>query len=371
MAIRPPAAWIRQAGSGPVLVKFFQPHDDPKRRSELLVTHLQSGNPTPLETFKKQARTLVTADYPGAKVLEEKEIPIAGKRAFRITFVHDGIVLLKTVVHRNNLDYYLLDAAFPEDQSATLKPLVEASIASFEIVPAPLNSDEKAADARTLELLRSAKLDRALLGERWFGIFVGSKKVGHMRVKLSESEGMYALETDALSDLGDGNKEQSNVRGSFSPDARVQKIDGELQKANPKDKWQFRSSSVIQGNKAKISRDVNGLKEERTFAVEEGVLLNDVVEAMRAILVGAGKGTYLLKTLSPFSEEWTRETVDVGEAETLEVDGRSRPCVLVQTSSGLRKALTYYYATDRTLLRLGGPRELLTIRALSKEDALK
>jgi len=192
-----------------------------------------------------------------------------------------------------------------------------------------------------------------------------------MRFKMTESEGMYSFDSEVRNDLGDGNTDTTLVRGSFSPDGRVQKLETEETKINPKQKWTFRASAVAQAGQVKVSRDINGVKEDRTFAVEEGVLLNDIAECVRTVLVGAGRGSYLLKSLSPFSEEWSIEMIDVGGLETLEVDGRTRECILVQAYVGRRKNMTYYYAPDRSILRVGGPKDLFSVRATTKEDAQK
>ena len=120
-----------------------------------------------------------------------------------------------------------------------------------------------------------------------------------------------------------------------------------------------------------MTRELNGVKEERSFAVEDGVLLSDVAECMRPILIAGGKGSYLLKTLSPYAEEWKVEMIDVGGLETLEFDGKPQPCILVQAYVGRRKNLTYFYAPDRSVIRVGGYREKLVIRQATKEEALK
>jgi hypothetical protein len=370
MAFRPPAGWIRHVGSGPALVKYTQP-GEAKVPAELLITHLNSSNPTPLESFKRQARENMKEKHPTAKILEEKDLSVAGKQAFRLVFSENDVVACKTVVHRTNLEYYLLDAVFPPEQADKLRPLIETSVATLEIVPLPLNAEERAGDARTLSVLKGARIDPKHLGEWWYSIYLTTKKVGHLRLKQSESGGMYLLEEDVHSDFGEGNLDSTVVRGSYSPDGRMQKVDTEQTKINPKQKWVFRASASLQGGQAKLSRDMNGIKEERSFAVEEGVLLNDVAEFVRPSLVAAGKGSYLIKTLSPFVEEWGVESVDVGGSETLDVDGRSRNCILVQTYVGRRKSMTYFFSPDHVMIRLGGPKDLFSIRAATKEEAMK
>jgi hypothetical protein len=357
-------------GAGPTLVKFTQP-GDLKLPAELLVTHLHSTNPTPLESFRRQAKDNIKEKYPGSKILEEKDLSIAGKQSFRIVFTHNDFVLFKTVIHRTNLEYYLLDALYPPDQAEKIRPLVESSIATFEINPLPMSAEERASDGRTMAVIKAAKMEPALLGERWYAIHLSGKKVGYMRFKLAESEGMYAFDLEVRNDFGEGNTDTTIVRGSYSPDGGVQKVETEETKVNPKQKWVFRANAVLQSGQAKMSRDINGIKEERSFAVEEGVLISDIAECMRSTLVGAGKGTYLIKTLSPYSEEWNIEIIDVGGPETLDVDGRTRNCILVQAYIGRRKNMTYYYAPDRTVLRVGGPKELFSIRASTKEEAQK
>jgi hypothetical protein len=369
-AFRPPAGWTRHLGVGPTLAKYIQP-GDLKNPTEFLLTHLHSSNPTPIESFKKQATDNIKEKYAGAKILEEKDLTIGGKKAFRVVFQHNESVQVKTVIHRSNVEFYLLDAVIPADQASTIKPLIEASVGSFEILPLPMSSEERSADSRTMAILKAAKIDPALMGEKWYTIHLTTKKVGTMRFKMAEAEGMYAFELDVRNDFGEGNTDTTIVKGSFSPDGRVQKVLTEETKINPKQKWIFAAGATINGGQVKVTRDMNGHKEDRVFTVEEGVLLSDVAECLRGVLVGAGRGNYLLKTLSPFSEDWTVETIDVGGPETLEVDGRTRSCTLVQAYVGRRKNMTYYYGPDRSVIRVGGPKEIFSIRASTKEEALK
>jgi hypothetical protein len=61
----------------------------------------------------------------------------------------------------------------------------------------------------------------------------------------------------------------------------------------------------------------------------------------------------------------------VGDVESLEFDGKPHRCILVQAYMGRRKNMTYFYGTDRTVIRAGGHRERFAIRQASKEEALK
>ena len=45
--------------------------------------------------------------------------------------------------------------------------------------------------------------------------------------------------------------------------------------------------------------------------------------------------------------------------------------VLVQAYVGRRKNMTYFYGTDRSLIRAGGHKEKFAIRQTTKEEALK
>jgi len=370
IALRPPLGWTRHIGQGPTVVKFRQPGELPVA-SELLVTHLTSSNPTPLENFKKQARENIKEKYAGSQILEEKDLTIAGKHAYRVVFSHADLIFLKTVVHRSNLEYYLLDAAYPPSQAEKVRPLVEASIASLEIVPSPLTAEERVAESKALGMLKSAKIDPTLLGERWFAIHLGPRKVGHMRLKISQSEGMYSFDSDVISDFGEGNSDSTTARGLFSPDGRTQKIESEQVKVNPKQKWMFKASASIQDGKAKVTRDLNGVQEERSFPVEEGVLLNDVLECLRPVFVGGGKGVYLVKVLSPYSDESAPETLEVGGLENLEFYGKPTDCILMMSGAGIRRKTTYTYLPDRSLYRVGGPKDPFSVRASTKEEVLK
>jgi len=369
-AIRPPAGWVRYLGMGPVIAKWVQP-GEPKTPVELIVTHLQSMIPTPLDNFKRQSHDILKEKAPGAKVVEEKDLVIGGKPAYRMVISHEGQIQFKTCIHRSNLEFYLVDATFPPEQSEKIRPVLEASVATFEILPQPLTAEEKLLDARTTALIQAGKIDPSILSERWFTVHVGTRKVGHSRYKLAESEGVYAFETDVRLDFGSGEIDATTIRGSFSPDGRMQKVELEEAKAGAKQKTLHRTTASIRSGQAKISRDLNGVKEEKSFAVEEGVLLSDIAECMRPALIAAGKGNYLVKSMSPYSEEWKPEMVDVGGVENLEFDGKPHECILVQAYVGRRKNMTYFYGTDRSLIRAGGHREKFAIRQTTKEEALK
>jgi hypothetical protein len=370
IAFRPPLGWIRYIGTGPTIVKYRQPGESPNP-AELLVTHLTSSNPTPLEIFKRQARENIKEKYAGSKILEEKDLKLGGKGAYRIVFSHADLVYLKTVIHRSNLEYYLLDAVFPPAQAEQVKPLVETSIATFEIVRGELSVEERGAESRVLTLLKGAKVDAGLLGEHWYTIHLGSRKVGYMRLTLAQSKGNYEFDSEVHSDFGDGGLDMTHSRGTFSPDGSMQKIESEESKSNPKQKWHFKVTASIDGGQAQISRDVNGVAEERTLPMEAGVLLNDVVECLRPLIVGAGKGIYLFKVLSPYSDEWGPETAEVSGLENIEMYGKPTDCFFVQTSVGLRRKSTYTYLPDRSLLRVGGPKDVFSVRASNKDEALK
>ena len=372
MSLRPPSGWARRMGQGPFVVRFTAPNEV-KPPCDLTVTHLvHSTNPTPLQTFVKTAKDHIAKEFKGSKIVEEKEFTIAGRPAYRIVFAFEGTLQVKSVVHRTNLEWYLLDASIPNALAASLRPVAEASVASFELAPPPLSAEERAAHARASDALRRAKTAPALLGERWFAVYLGPRKVGHQRVKLAESEGLYVLEADAVSDFGEGNRDSTIVRGSFSPDGRVQKIDTEQTKTNDKkERWQFRASAVLQNGQVNASRDMNGVKEERTFTVAEGVLLGDVADVARRVLVGAGKGTYLLHTLSPYVDEPDVELLEVTDRETMDLDGRKVDAHLVFAKIDRRRTKAYYYGADQSLIREGGLKETFSVRAATKEAALK
>jgi hypothetical protein len=369
--IRPPQGWVRKPGVKPTVVKWVV-GEEGKAAAELLLTHLVSGNPTPLKNFETQARQHLAERYKGAKVAEEKTVTVGGRPAHRLVFSHEGVLYLKLAIHRTNLEYYMLDALLQEAHAAKYRSAVEASMATFEIVPTPLSGDEQDALARAVGVLKSSKIDPALLGERWHAIHLGNLKTGHQRTKVGESAGLYTFEMDVESDYGQGKKDVAHVRGSFSPDGRTQKIDTEQTKANEKERWQFRASAVLQNGQVKATRDLNGVKEEKSFAVEEGVLFVDVADILRGVLAAAGKGAYLIRTISPYADEPNVELIEVGEAERLDFDGKPRDVILAQSRVDRLKYLTFTYsASDRSLLRLGGAKDAFSIRAATKEEALK
>lgn len=380
MTIRPPAGWARRIGSGPFIARFTPPEAEPAPTDgekkvppwglELKHLHYRS-NPTPLEGFVKQAKAHIEREFKGSKLVEEKAVRVGGRAAHRIVFEFEGTIQVKTVVPRTHLECYLLDISLLKADEARLRKVAEASIETFQIVPAPLSGEESAADARTAGFLKAAKVQPALLGERWHTIHLVQRKTGHLRIKLSESKGAYVFETDVRNDYGEGNVDATVVRGSFSPDGRTQKVETEQTKENDKkERWQFRASASIEAGRFKASRDMNGIKEEKGFAVEDGVLLEDVAEVVRRAFVAEGKGAWLLKILSPYADEWNTEMIEVSGRESLELDGTRRDAHVLFCRVDRRRNMTYYIAPDGGLIRQGGVKDPFSIRASTREEAL-
>jgi hypothetical protein len=367
-SVRPPAEWVRRAAT-PGAVSFGPP-EKAAAATVFSASHYLAANPTPLASFAKQAKEYIQEKFPGAQFTEEKDLTVAGRPAFRMAFRMGDALLVKTVVFRTNREYYLLDAQMAHSEAAKYRGPVDLAAASLELLPLRLTEEERAAQARFLPALKAAA-PAGLEGEEWHTVHLGRARIGLQRTKTSVSGDRVTFEFDITSDFGEGGKDSSVVRGSFSPDGRFQKLDVERTKQNSKDRWQFRASGTIEGGRAKVSRDMNGSKEEAAFAVEEGVLFEDVADVFQKILLGAGKGTYLLRTLSPFEDEPGIRLVEVSDREPVEIDGRKQETFVVFSRADRRKFVTFYYGADRKMIRQGGLKENFFLRAVSKEEAEK
>lgn len=371
-SIRPPAGWIARPGFRPTVVRFLHPIGEKKADAELQVTHLITTNPTPLRSFEEQARAHVAERFKDAKILEQKTIAVDGRPAFRLAFSHDKSLYVKTAVHRTNLEYYLVDILLPVDGDPKHRAAAEAAVDTFRVVPVGLSAEESEAFARGVQALKAMKSEPAMLGERWYGLFLGPRKAGHHRLKLAESDGLVAFEADVVLDLGDGNKDATTVRGAFSHDGRIQRLESEQIKENDKkERWRFRVAADLRDGKLKMSRDMNGHKEEKTLEVQEGVLLSDVASVLRGRFALLGKGTTLLKTLSPFADEPNIEMIEAGAPEMMDVDGRRAEAVVALCRLDRRRSVAYTYGMDRHLLRQGGGKDIFSLRMMSKDEALK
>ena len=368
--MRPPADWL-PAKPNPPAVIAFAPIDRTDSPAGLEVKHLHTGNPTPLKRFVEEAKPVFQQNYKGADFLEEKELTIGGRPAYRIVFAHGKRLEIKTVIPRSNLEFYLVDAWLEKDDAPKLRPVLEASVASFRIVPRRLTAEERVAMRRTLETLRAGGIRKSMLGETWHAIHISRVKTGHMRTRLSEANGRYAFELDVVNDFGKGGKDTTKVRGEFAADGSYQKIERERTKVNPKKKWIFKAKAEVKDGRATVRRDMNGYVEERTLEIGEGVFLTDVAEIVRGLLVTAGAGDYVIRTLSPFSDTPNLEAVEVTRPEETEVNGENRKACIVFAVADRRKNRTYTYGPGGTLLRQGGSKDLFTILAATKEEALK
>lgn len=370
--IRPPAGWIRREGRGPFVARFTAP-EDVKPPVEITVSHLfQPFAPTPLASFVLQAKEYIGREYKGARIEEERPLALAGRPAYRIAFTFADTLQIKTIVQRTNVEWYLLDVSMPAQAASRYRALAEASLATFEVRPWIPGPSERSGEQRAREILRTGRIPHELLGERWFTIHLGRVRTGYQRLKLSQSEGGYALEVETANDYGSGGRDQTLVRAAFGQGLSSQRLDAEQTKVGPKgERWQFRVAAAIENGRATASRDMNGIKEDKSFAVEEGTLLGDVADVARALLVRAGPGKYLLRTLSPFADEADLEVGEVGPLDAVELDGRRTEVhpVLARRDRGRVKA--YYFAGDGKLVREGGGQDAFSIRAASKDEALR
>jgi hypothetical protein len=367
-AIRTPAGWVRLQPLGPEALRFSTGNKDAP--AELTLTRYTTPNPTPLDSFVAQAKDHLAETFKQVKIEEEK-VTLAGGPAARLSFVSGKILQVKTILKRTNLEYYLLDIALDRENALEARAVAERSIASFEIVRPPASEEELAAGEKTLAAIKDAKIDPELLGEHWQVILFKSKKIGHRRTKLSADGDRYAIEVDVLTDLGKDGRDRTVIRGTFSPDARFQKLETEQTKSNKGKRWQFRASAEIAGGKLTVERDMNGFREKASFAVKPGTVFPVVGDVLRRTLVGAGRGTYFLRTLSPFEDETGTELFEVGHRDTIRVDGVEHTGWIVVSKVKRRKNLTRSYAADRSLLKFGDNRNLLSVLKATQEEAEK
>ena len=369
-SIQPPAGWLRRPVGQPHEVKFVPP-EELKTPCRLLVTHFHTSNPTPLKGFVAQSKIFITREFKGAVVTDEKELSIGGRPAYRQVYSIGEELYVKTVILRSNIEYYFVDLILAQADAAKYRPVAEAAVDSFRIVPVKVKPEEAAALERTSALLKGARVIPALLGEQWYSVHLGKLRAGHQRVKVSEARGNYAFELDVKLDYGEGGTDSSQVRGECSPDGSFQKVDFEQTKTKKDERWQFRAGALLQGGQAKVTRDMNGIKEEKTFAVEPGVVLGDVADLLRRALVAAGKGNYALRTLPIFADEPDLEMIEVNEKEPQEVDGKKVTASTVFCIVDRGKPQTYSFSPEGTLLHHGSPKDLFSIRLSTREEALK
>jgi hypothetical protein len=369
-SFRPPAGWSARPARAPSIAKFFRTSPDGKSDADVLVTHILTSNPTPLAGWQEQAKENFKTNYPEGKILEDKLLEVNGRPAHLLSWTDKGVQRFKLGIFRTNLEYYAVDASYPDADAAKIRPLLDASAASLRIHPAPMKAEERLAHAKALQVMKRAKLDPALKGERWYLVQLGVRKMGHQRVKVDESEGLVTFEADTVLDVGDGNRDVSSVRGSFSPDARVQKVESEQVKQDKKEKWTFRASVTLDAGKVRARREMNGAVEEKSFAVDEGVLLADVVDIYRSFFAEEGKGAYFIRTLSAFADETNTELLEVAEPEKLRLDGVDQKLIMVMSTIDRRKTLTNAYGLDRRLQRMGGANDPLVLKAVTREEAV-
>jgi hypothetical protein len=367
-SVRPPAGWVRK-GTAPGAVSFAPP-EKAAAATHFNATHYVATNPTPLASFMKQAREYVKEKFQGAQVSEDKELQVAGRPAFRLVFTQGDLLRVHTVVFRTNREYYLLDAQMAASEAGKFRDPVDRAAASLELRPLRLTDEELAAQARFAAALKTATA-AGLEAEEWHTVHLGRARIGRQRTKCAVSGDRVSFELDITSDFGEGGRDSSVVRGSFSIDGRSQKVDVERTKQNPKERWQFRASGAIEGGRAKVSRDMNGLKEDVSFEVAEGVLFDDVSEVFQKVLLGMGKGTYLIRTLSPFEDEPGIRSVEVSDPEPMEIEGRRQDTYVAFSRADRGRSVTYYYAADRKMIRQGGLKESFFLRSASREEAEK
>ena len=370
VAFRPPVGWTPRPVRPPSLVKFVRPPAEGKGNVEILFSHVDGASPTPMATWTVQSAANVKESQPEAKILEEKKLEVNGRPAHLLSWSEKGVQRFKLGILRTNLEWYVVDAFFPEGEAAAVRPLLDASAASLRILPKPLSPEERVSLDRTRKIMGRVKLDPALKGERWYVVALGARKLGHQRVKIDESADLVTFEVETSFEVSEGSRDVATVRGSFSPDGRIQKVETEQHKQDKKEKRSYRATASLDGGQVRVRRDMNGAVEEKTFVVEEGVLLGDVVEIYRSFFAEEGKGSYFIRTLNVYADEPSTEQLDVADPEKLKLDGVDRKVILISSTIDRRRTLTNAYGLDRRLVRMGGASDPLVVKVSTKEEAV-
>ncbi len=380
-AFRPPAGWTARSGTGPAVAKFVPP--ERPEESSLSVIHYSVKNATPMAQFRKELEAYLAATYKDHTPLLTRPGTIDGLPSLQLALRWKDTsgketVVYRAILHRTHLDYYLFDGHAPASATEKTIALFEKSVGTFRLRPSDPTVEEKAAAARVVGVLREGVLGaRHLEGESWQGVFLEKAKVGYQRQKFVpatlEGRPGWLLESDTFVDFREGGKDRTVVRGSFTSDGRVQKIDSEETIVTEKgEELKYRYSAVVRGDRVTVRRHMRGVEEESSFQVPEGTLVTDVADAFRRSVALRPKQTWHVPVLNPFEDRTGWEWVEAAGKETVSVKtNESKDVYVVLSTVGRRRILHYWYELSGTLYVLKGPKQVFVVFGMSKEDAMK
>lgn len=380
-AFRPPAGWTASPGEPPNVVRYATPEGVPA--GELLLIHYSPPNPTPLKHFQEQLEPYLKEKYPGHTSLLHREVTLDGHAALQLALKTQGkdseeVVIYRTILHRSHLEYYIFDCKSVSGGWDRWRVVFDKSIATFRIRPTPLTFEERGANARTVEALKGGILGKDwLVGEAWQGVFMTNQKVGYQRQKLTpmkiDGAAGYAIESDTFLDFKEGGKTQTQVRGAFTADGKVQKLESEHVVYPPKgEELKFRFQATLQNGRVSVRRQIREYQEETGFSVPEGTLFTEVADVFRRAVAPGAKTTYFVPTLNLFLEETREESIEVAGLDTADLGEKGKRQVqVVLALTNRSKSLVYWYEIGGALLVVQAGKHLFGILALTKEEALK
>ena len=379
--LKPPAGWVARTGRPPTLIIFTWTKDvEPAPFIEVI--HKTLSRPMPLSAFVSELKDYLPRSNPGFEKLWEKERTISGIPAFQIAFKRQpkegkSTNVIRTVLHRAHLEYFFIDFECSTKDFEQFASMAEATLATFAIQTRPLDEEEGTSLKRGEAFLKApGPLRSELLTESWQTIHLGSKRFGYQKSKASETtlDGIkgYALATEVVLGRGSSGTDTTTVQGFVAADLSLQKFESVevVKEESPKRESTFRVTAVLKAGDLQVTRDMNGLKEEKVLKVGEGVLLTDTLDLLRRMLLDQPKGVYLFRTLSLFSDEKGWESVEIAGKDKASIQSKEpKEVYVVFGKADRRKNLTYWFALDKTLYAVRGSDTPFSVAACTMEEA--
>jgi pantetheine-phosphate adenylyltransferase len=137
-SIRPPAEWIARSMEPPAVVRFAPVETPPT--AQMILIHYFCKNGATLAQFRKEMDEYMKAAYPGGTSLLDRLGTVAGRPSFHVAVKSKDksgqeVVVYRIVVHRSNLEYFIIDAQCLAGAWEKMQGLFEKSAGSFQIVP--------------------------------------------------------------------------------------------------------------------------------------------------------------------------------------------------------------------------------------------
>ncbi len=375
-SVRPPAAWKAVLLLPPAFVRFEAPEGGPVG-AQVVLRQYEPQFPMTLKVFFDE---IVSPHFKGEladlKITTDENLTVSGHPC-RLVVAQgkkkDGAAhaIVTAIAARGYKEFFFVDGACAGKDVDTLIALIRKVVGSLT-----LGLPDSKEEADCIAKLPALGFRAEVTGDRWYRVTVKGQKFGHQHVVIREGKlngrPAYEWDVDQALKYSDGGT-SIRSRGAFTPDGLSQKCDYEFvveQKDQPK-KTYLETVEIANGE-ATVTRTIAGVTElKKVLRLSEKTYLTDAADVVRGLAALAGKGTWGLRVLNPFSDVAQIEEIECGPMERIKIEDESVDGAVMLVKVARRRQTAYYVDSQGALLSVGAANHAFRVYRCTKDEALK